>query len=109
MDYSNISKGLSTIHQPYKHKLFEFWRQISVLILQYCGLIFILIAVFLSKSERELSVTVCLLLFRKRNSEITPLFGLKEKHQNSKSLCLYKVDESLTALYNKAEGSNMFT
>ena len=81
-------KGLSAIHQPYKHKLFEFWRQISVLSLHYCGLIFVLIALLLSKSACELSNTVCLLLFKKRNSEISPLFDLKEKRQNSKSLCL---------------------
>ena len=81
-------EGMSVIHQPYKHKIFEFWRQISVLSLHYCGLIFVLIALLLSKSACELSVTVCLLLFRKRNSEIGPLFDLKEKLQNSKSLCL---------------------
>ena len=81
---SDLYKAVS----DYKHKLFKFWRQISVLSLHYCGLIFVLIALLLSKSARELSVTVCLLLFRKRNSEIDPLFDLKEKHQNSKSLCL---------------------
>ena len=80
-----LPKGLSVIHQPYKHKLFEFWRQISTLSLYYCGLIFIFIALLLSKSARELSATVRLLLFRKRNCEIGPLFDLKEKCQ---SLCL---------------------
>ena len=61
-----VTKELSAIHRPYKrHKLFEFWRQISFLSLHYCGLIFVLIALLLSKSASELSVTVCLLLFRK--------------------------------------------
>ena len=89
------TKGLSAIHQPYKHKLFEFWRQISVLSLHYCGLIFVLIALLLSKSAFEMSVPVCLLLFRKRNSEISLLFDLKEKRQNSKSLVVFLIDRSL--------------
>ena len=33
-----ISKGLLAIYQALRHKLFEFWRQISALILHYCGL-----------------------------------------------------------------------
>ena len=47
--YLKWVKGLSAIHQPYKYKLFELWRQIFVLNLHYCGLIFVLIALLLRK------------------------------------------------------------
>ena len=34
----DIPKGLLAIYQALGHRLFEFWCQISALILHYCGL-----------------------------------------------------------------------